>query len=79
MRLLANIPNPFNPRTDLRFELAVPADVYLTIIDAAGRRVRTAHLRGVPAGVHSWTWDGTDDGGRAVGSGVYLVQVAAAA
>lgn len=76
-RLLANVPNPFNPRTELRFELSAPADVRLTIVDAAGRRVRQIDLPAVSTGVHAFVWQGDDDAGRPVGSGVYRVQLSA--
>jgi hypothetical protein len=76
-RLLANVPNPFNPRTELRFELGSVADVRLTIVDSAGRRVRTIELPALSTGVHTFPWHGEDDAGRPVGSGVYRVQLTA--
>ncbi|MBD3220897.1 hypothetical protein GF314_06605 [bacterium] len=65
-------PNPFNPRTDVRFSLATDAAVHLWIADLAGRRVRTlVHARRA-AGEHAVPWDGRDGRGRALGSGTYL-------
>lgn len=68
-------PNPFNPATELRFELAAPSTVQLSIFDASGRCVRTIDVDGLPAGEHGVRWDGTDDHGRLVASGVYQVLV----
>ena len=76
--LLPNRPNPFNPATVIPYSLAVPAEVTLTIHDAAGRLVRavvTAEARS--AGRHSASWRGLDDRGRAVPSGVYTVRLEA--
>jgi len=77
-RLLPATPNPFNPRTTIAFELPRTGRVELSVHDAAGRRVR-ALRRGVfvPAGRHSVTWDGRDDTGTAVASGVYHVRLEA--
>ena len=68
-------PNPFNPATDLRFELAAPSAVQLSIFDASGRLVRAIDVDELPAGEHGVRWDGTDDHGRLVASGVYQVLV----
>ena len=76
-RLLANAPNPFNPRTAIHFELPRSGDVQLQIVDTAGRRVRTVELRGLSVGAHAWVWQGEDDAGRGVGSGVYTVRLLA--
>ncbi len=72
-RLLGNAPNPFNPRTEIRFELSRDAAATLAIFDLRGREVRRL-LDGapLPAGRHAAIWDGRDDGGRAVASGMYL-------
>jgi len=70
-RLLPNVPNPFNPRTTLRFILTRSEQLRLEIVDPSGRRVRTLVDAVLPAGDHEIVWNGTDDGGRAVASGVY--------
>lgn len=74
--LLPNRPNPFNPSTELRFVLAEPAVVTLAIHDLAGRRLRLL-LDGESraAGEQRLTWDGRDDAGEALPSGVYLVRL----
>jgi hypothetical protein len=76
IRLLPPAPNPFNPATTLRFELARDTTVDLEIFDPAGRLIRTLLTgRAFAAGEHRLRWDGRDDRGRAVGSGVYLARL----
>ena len=71
IRLAQNTPNPFNPRTSIRFRLAEAADVGLEIFDAAGRRVRSLTLGRRSAGDHDVVFDGRDAHGRELASGVY--------
>lgn len=71
-------PNPFNPRTEVRFTLARDAEVTVDIVDARGLRVRTLRPGTLAAGTHGLTWDGTDRDGRGVATGVYLAVVRAA-
>ncbi len=73
--LQPNHPNPFNPSTTLKFSLAHDSRVKLTIHDVKGRAVRTLVSGDRTAGDHNVVWDGRDDGGEAVGSGVYFVRV----
>lgn len=76
--LLGNTPNPFNPRTEIRFELSTGGPVLVDVYDLGGRRVRRlvdGEIR--PAGRHQVTWNGADEAGRAQSSGVYLYQVTA--
>jgi flagellar hook assembly protein FlgD len=68
-------PNPFNPRTQIAFDLPRPGQVHLAIYNLRGVRVRTLLNGAVPAGHHAVTWDGTDDAGAAVASGVYAVSI----
>ena len=77
-RLLPAAPNPFNPRTMLRFELARAGAVRLAIHDASGRRVRSFAQSWLAAGPHEIPWDGRDDDGRAVASGVYRLRLSTA-
>ena len=74
-RLLPNVPNPFNPRTMLRFELARAGDVQVRILDARGRVVEVMRPGVLGAGLHELPWDGTDLRGTPVASGVYQVQL----
>lgn len=71
-------PNPFNPKTSIHFEISAQnlGAVTVDVVDVRGRVVRTL-LRGtidVP-GAQTLTWDGTDDAGARVASGIYLVRV----
>lgn len=74
-RLLPNVPNPFNPRTMLRFELARPGEVQLRILDARGRVVEVLRPGRLEEGAHELPWNGTDLRGMPVASGVYQVQL----
>ncbi len=65
------VPNPFNPATTIGFALAAPGPTRVTIVDLAGRVVRTLRHESLPAGGHSVVWDGRDDGGRPAAAGVY--------
>jgi len=67
-----NIPNPFNPRTTIAFELAAHGHARLTVYDATGRRVTELVNGELDAGRRVVVWDGRDASGRAVGSGVYF-------
>jgi len=71
-RLLTNHPNPFNPRTTIRFDLARDTMVHLSIYDARGRRIASLLDGPQPAGSHSTIWNGVDSAGRQVASGVYF-------
>ena len=73
--LLANVPNPFNPSTELSFMLAQPGDVRLQIYSVQGRLVATLVNGELAAGRHDVTWHGLDDSGRAVASGAYIVRL----
>jgi hypothetical protein len=68
-------PNPFNPQTELIISLPKAGPVQIDIVDGRGRRVRTLRSE-LPAGESRLGWDGTDQTGRALPSGVYLLRVA---
>jgi photosystem II stability/assembly factor-like uncharacterized protein len=67
-----NYPNPFNPTTTLRFSLPQRGEVELAVYDLLGRRVATLMQGGQEGGTHLLQWDGRDDQGRELASGVYL-------
>ena len=70
--LLPNLPNPFNPSTTICYTLGEEAPVALTVFNVHGREVRTL-IRGTEqAGPHEAVWDGKDNRGRDVGSGLYF-------
>jgi hypothetical protein len=78
-RLYQNRPNPFNPATTIQFSLAQDGPVEIAIYDVHGRRVRTLVDQTMEAGVHTLVWDGTNDEGHPVGSGIYWSQMRAGA
>jgi flagellar hook capping protein FlgD len=65
-------PDPAPGAVRLAFELPARAHVSLAVFDAAGRRVRTLVSGALDAGAHALAWRGDDDGGRALGGGVYF-------
>lgn len=76
-RLYQNNPNPFNPRTTISFSLAHSGPAKLVIFDVNGREVRTLVNQKLGAGMHSFVWDGTDNTGHPVASGVFWSQLSA--
>jgi hypothetical protein len=70
-------PNPFNPVTAIRYDLPQDARVRLSIHDVTGRRVRTLVDGVVGAGSRVATWDGRDEKGRSVGSGIFFCSMEA--
>jgi hypothetical protein len=73
-----NLPNPSNPETTIRFDLARDAFVSVTIYDVAGRRVRTLVHEPMRAGFDKRVrWDGRDENRHAVASGVYITRLEA--
>ncbi|MFQ5600821.1 MAG: choice-of-anchor B family protein [Candidatus Krumholzibacteriia bacterium] len=76
-RLLGNRPNPFNPRTRIRFELARPGRARIRVFDGHGRLVRELRSSVLPAGTHGLRWDGRDHAGRPQPSGTYFYELLA--
>jgi aminopeptidase N len=70
--LARNYPNPFNPSTTIKYEIAGDGPVCLTVYDVMGRKVKRLVDSYVSAGNYSVVWDGSDDDGIQVSSGVYL-------
>jgi len=73
--LQQNVPNPFNPRTTVVFDLPRPGRVRVEVFDLKGRLVRVLADERRPAGRHSVVWDGRDDTGAAVASGTYFCRM----
>ena len=70
------MPNPFNPITTIRYTSIGTAPLRLTIYSVAGRRVRAlVDCPSAIAGEHAIDWNGTDQRGRAVASGIYLLRL----
>ncbi|MHB8078458.1 MAG: FlgD immunoglobulin-like domain containing protein [Candidatus Krumholzibacteriia bacterium] len=76
LRLSAALPNPFNPRTSIRFSLPRATPVTLEVYDQRGRLVRGLVRQAMAAGEQAVDWDGRDELGRSVPSGAYVVRLA---
>jgi hypothetical protein len=72
-----NTPNPFNPTTTIAFDVATPGVVTIRIYDVSGRLVRTLTDGERPQGRHTEVWDGRDNRGSAVRSGIYFYRMTA--
>ncbi|MFQ5604848.1 MAG: T9SS type A sorting domain-containing protein, partial [bacterium] len=72
-----NYPNPFNPETTIRFQLPEARHVVLKIFNTLGQEIRKLADRQYTAGYHSIRWDGNNENGNPVSSGVYLYQLQA--
>jgi hypothetical protein len=70
-----NIPNPFNPTTTIRYDLPIPGEATLLVYDVNGRMVRKIMDGYREAGAYAATWDGTDERGVPVASGIYVAQL----
>ncbi len=77
LRVGPAVPNPFNPQTTVHFENPEPGRMVLMVFNLQGRRVRTLLAEDRPAGPGQVPWNGRDDRGRPVGSGVYYLQALA--
>jgi hypothetical protein len=76
-RLDQNVPNPFNPTTTIAYAIASDNQVSLTIYDVAGRKVRTLVNERQKADAYKLVWDGVNDAGSKVASGVYFYKLVA--
>jgi len=75
MLLKGNYPNPFNPKTAIRFALATESTVRLEVFDVQGRSVVTLVDGRMEAGDHHVIWDGMDEAGKRMTSGLYFYQL----
>ena len=73
--LFPNYPNPFNPSTTIGYHIPAHSTVRLVVYNILGKRVRTLVKEDKPAGFHSILWDGEDDSGNRVNSGIYVYRI----
>jgi TolA-binding protein len=73
--LSQNFPNPFNPQTEIRYQLPEASRITVKIYNFLGQEVRTLVDGQIAAGYHAVVWDGQDDFGRKVTSGVYFYRL----
>lgn len=76
--LQQNYPNPFNPHTQISYHLAAAGEVQLLVFNLLGQKVRTLISGKQTAGMHVVAWDGRDDAGKLLTSGIYLYQISTA-
>ena len=72
-RLLRNYPNPFNASTTIAFEIPESGSITLSIYNIEGQKVRELESVYLDAGTHSVVWNGLNDDGLAVSSGLYFL------
>jgi len=70
--LLSSYPNPFNPKTTIQYVLPAEGAIRLYLYDTSGQVIRRLVEKEQTVGIHAVVWDGRDDAGRNVASGVYL-------
>jgi hypothetical protein len=73
--LLQNFPNPFNPETTIKYNVAKGGNVSLRIYNVVGQVVKTLVAEQQSAGRYTVRWNGTDDRGVSVSSGIYFYQI----
>ena len=73
--LAQNYPNPFNPETSIRFRVPQKTHLTLTIFNILGQKIRTLLDRQIDGGSHTIRWNGKDDKGLPVSSGIYLYRI----
>lgn len=74
-QLLQNYPNPFNPHTTIAFNLAKDAFVSLNVYNTKGQKVRSLHSGQLGQGRHNLNWDGCDESGRSMASGLFFYRL----
>ncbi|RLC57347.1 MAG: hypothetical protein DRH89_03735, partial [Candidatus Cloacimonadota bacterium] len=75
--LLGNYPNPFNPTTEISFALKDAKKVNLEIFNVRGQKVKTLVNKSMDAGLHQIVWEGLDDAGKQISSGIYFYKMQA--
>ncbi len=75
--LSQNYPNPFNPETIIPYRITETSNVKITIYNVVGQHVKTLVNEFKPSGSYSVTWDGTDEAGRHLNSGLYFYRIQA--
>ena len=73
--LQQNFPNPFNPSTEIRFNLPSDGFVNLEVYNLTGQKVKTLESRNMQPGYHSVIWDGTNYAGEKVSTGMYFYMI----
>ncbi len=74
-QLFQNYPNPFNPTTEIEYDIPRTANISIVIFNTLGQKIRTLVNKRQTPGQYTVVWDGKDDYGRNVASGIYLYQL----
>ncbi len=74
-KLIGNYPNPFNPSTTIEFTIPSSQKTSVAIYDILGREIRTLYNKQLNGGSHSVVWDGKDNTGSIVNSGIYIYRI----
>jgi len=73
--IISNYPNPFNPETTIKFSIPEKSKIELTIYNIKGQKIKTLIHNEFAKGSHSIVWNGDDESGKPVSSGVYLYKL----
>ncbi|MFC1572575.1 T9SS type A sorting domain-containing protein [Candidatus Eisenbacteria bacterium] len=79
LQVHSNVPNPFNPTTQVEFSLPIQCPVKVSVFNLMGRETKILLETEIPAGRHRLSWDGSSDSGERQPSGVYFLRVSCAA
>jgi len=74
---MRSFPNPFNPTTSIRFDIPEKSSVSMVIYNVLGREIKKLVSGELVSGYHQAIWDGKDDRGNPVPSGLYIYQFSA--
>ncbi|MFO7897039.1 MAG: FlgD immunoglobulin-like domain containing protein [Candidatus Cloacimonadales bacterium] len=69
--IINNYPNPFNPSTNIKFIIEASSNIELTIFNVKGQKIKTLVHSNYPQGVHTVIWNGENESGKPVSSGIY--------
>ena len=75
--MLSNYPNPFNPSTNISFDISSESDVIIIVYNIKGQKVKQLVSDHISAGQHSVIWNGKDSNNKLVSSGIYLYKLTA--
>lgn len=77
--MLSNFPNPFHERTNIQYQIPLQGDISITVYNLHGQMIKTLVNGNFPAGRHVIEWDASDQNGKLIRSGVYVLQMKAGA
>ncbi len=77
IKLYQSYPNPFNPVTNIKFELNKSEEVTIKVYNVLGKEIKLLLKENLPTGEHSILWDGKDNKGNSLAGGIYFIQMIA--